>query len=167
MPISTTPRRAAYAAAALAVLAALVLPATPASAHFGQVVPAVDCVTVPVNGTYRAVFNYTSYSSSAVTVAVGTNNIVSPGGLNGSQPTRFSPGPRRAAFTTAAVPVNTVVVWKVHGNTATARSSSRSCGPQVSLPADGNGTGPVLALGASAVIAGAALLVRALRRRRA
>ncbi|GGK03163.1 hypothetical protein GCM10010123_36370 [Pilimelia anulata] len=165
--LTTPTRRLAYAVAAAAAAGAVALPAAPASAHYGQVVPAVECVTTPVDGRYRAIFSYTNYAASTTTVALGSGNAVTPSTLNGTQPTRFSPGQRRAAFTTTAVPVGTEIRWTVNGNAATARASSRSCGPQVSLPADGNGTGPLIALGISGLVTIAVLVVHKLRRRRA
>jgi len=170
--VSTTtlhPRRRQWltkvaSVAAAAALVSLAAPAAPAAATY-PVTLGVDCVTTASNGTYRAVFSYNSYATTTVHYAVGASNNVSPASLNGSQPTNFSHGLHRAAFTTAPVPVNTPVRWTVALYTATASVHSPTCGGTVSLPADGNGTGPVIALGLSLLIAGAAFTVHKLRRR--
>jgi hypothetical protein len=160
-----TGRRLAAALGAGLVL--LATTATPAFAHStalpGQLT--VDCVVAGEQGTYRAVFGYDNSSQYEVTVPVGTYNSLSPSylNLNGIQTTTFQPGAHRATFTTPALSRSESVRWTVGPLSVTASWNSRSCGPQVSLPADGNGTGPVFVIGASVALA---LIVLRSRRRK-
>jgi hypothetical protein len=129
----------------------------------------VVCIVPGSNGTYRAVFGYDS-PTTKYNIPVGQSNKLIPSSLNGSQPTKFEIGAHRAAFTTPAISNSQTVTWSVYTSyefptsSATASSASRTCGPEVSLPAEGNGTGPVVIVAVSLVVA---FLVLALRRRTA
>jgi hypothetical protein len=128
--------------------------------------PTVDCVVPASDGTYRAVFGYDNPTSYTATVPVGPYNTMDPASLNGIQPTVFTPGAHRAAFATAVVAKGKKVSWTLFGMTVTASSQSPTCGPTVSLPAEGNGIGPVLVLAGSVLLSVASLYVRQWRQRR-
>lgn len=135
----------------------------------------VDCI-IPGPGTeYRVVFGYrnngeqlvhrpvSSYpASGSTTTTSSSTNLMSLSSLNGSQVSYFEPGTRHGAFTTAVVTASSVS-WTVGGTTVTATRNSPTCGSPVSLPAQGNGTGPALVLLASLVVA--TFLLWARRRR--
>ena len=91
---------------------------------------------------------------------------MSPATLNGLQPTHFRPGNNKAVFATPAVPNSQTVSWTILGQTVTARSLNTACGPNVSLPAEGNGIGPVLVIVASVLLSLASLVYRQWRQRR-
>jgi hypothetical protein len=126
----------------------------------------MDCIVSGGNGTYRAVFGYDNYTEYTAIVAIGPYNTMNPASLNGIQPTRFTPGEHRAAFATPSVPDAQPVSWSILGLTVTATSKSATCGPTVSLPADGNGVGPVLVLVASVGLSMGMFYVRQWRHRR-
>lgn len=173
---SSRPRRARgrVTRAALVAVLALVGPVTaPGTASaVGEVRPFVDCLGKNSDGTYTAVLGYTNSSTSTVTVAVGTRNSVSPSRLDGTQPTTFGPGTKRGVLTltiTASEYLRSGPYWQVDGSVAhfgwsTARGLT-TCPSSTELPADGNGTGMVLALAAAGMVGGV-LVHRANRRAR-
>ena len=149
----------------VAGLALLALTAAPAAASQSPK-PTVDCIVPGNGGTYQAVFGYDNHAKNTVTVPVGPYNAMSPASLNGIQPTQFAPGANRAAFATPPVAGSSPVSWTLVGITVTATSQTATCGPSVSLPAEGNGIGPVLVLAGSVVLSIGALYVRQWRQRR-
>lgn len=111
-------------------------------------IPAVTCVTTAADGSYRAVFGYSYPGGTPVDVPVGATNRLSPGPMDGTQPTRFAPGDHPAAFVAPSVARNVQIVWDVLGRRATAASGHKSpeCASPVTLPTEGNSIGPVLVL---------------------
>lgn len=162
-------RVASAAAALLAAGATTVVvfapPAAAASGFTGKLT--ADCVVHGPNNTYRAVFGYDSTGSGTVRVPAGNDNALTPGHLNGVQTTTFEPGKHRGAFATGRLSHAHKITWKVGSLSATALYTSPTCGPSVSLPADGNGTGPVIALVGSIVVAAGLVALRRRRHRQA
>jgi hypothetical protein len=114
----------------------------------------VDCVLAAENNTYRAVFGYNNYAGHDVTIPVGKDNKLIPANLNGAQTIQFAVGPHRASFSTAPMPVGVDITWTVGGLSVKATADSPACGPEVSLPAEGNGTAPIFVLAASLIALG-------------
>lgn len=162
--------------AGLAVLAAAVttlvmLNSGPAAATWQSLSGEATCDCVVKNdktGQYRAVFGYANNSRQSGKIAAGENNRLEVTGLNappsskvdGAQTTTFEPGQHKAAFATGWVSKDVQVTWSVGGKRAAANWSKPTCGRDVSLPATGNGSGPLIALLGSLLIAGAAIVVR-------
>jgi hypothetical protein len=151
-----------------AVACLLVATAAPAAAQNQQpVTVSVACIVPASNGTYRAVFGYTS-PTTKYNIPVSGSNQMTPQSLDGIQTTKFDIGSDQGAFITPPIAAGQQVTWRVvtsvnfPASTATASSSSTPCGPPVSLPAEGNGTGPVVIVAASLLVT---FLVLALRRR--
>jgi hypothetical protein len=119
-----------YAAAAVAMVA-LALAASSNAA--GGLSPFVDCMAVS-NGSSGAWFGFSNTSSTAVDVAVGPNNFVSPGISFQGQPVHFGVGTYKHAF---FVPFGQSgeVVWNVNGLQANATGNSPACVDAVSVPA--------------------------------
>ncbi len=140
--------------------AVVLLDAAPAEAAT-QVRPYLSCVRVG-STSYQAVFGYSTNSKSTLSIPIGANNYMTPSSLNGVQVTQFNPGGNGAAFATPGIAIGQSVSWTVNGSRATATAQSGACGPSVSLPAGGNGTGAVLA-----VVVGLAVVVAMLAVRRA
>ncbi|WP_436530932.1 hypothetical protein [Actinoplanes sp. HUAS TT8] len=148
------------AALVVAIAAALMLNTGSAAATWKTLAgtPTCDCVLQnSKSGTYRAVFGYTSTAGSAGTIAAGDNNQVLLSGSTRSTvadvTTRFEPGTHKATFATGWLSKDTSATWTVGGKTVTANWSKPTCGSDVSLPAGGNGTGPLIALIMAGVIA--------------
>lgn len=172
--VSLWRRRAAMlSVAGVALLAAAIAgivlfnPGGPAAAHWQTMSgeTTCDCVVKDTKtNKYRAVFGYTSTSKSAGKIATGDNNKLEVTGsaskVDGVQTTTFEPGSHKAAFATGWVSKDAEVTWSVGGQTVSANWSKPTCGRDVSLPAGGNGSGPLLALGASLLIAGGAIVLR-------
>jgi hypothetical protein len=152
-------RHAVLAAIAAGTVMAggIALPAAPAAAAPSG--PTLDCI-VRSGGTYRAVFGYDNDTPDTLTVETGPDNTMSPDSLDGIQTTTFAPGHHRAAFATPPIKVNTDVSWTVLGTTVTATFKSAHCGPEVTLPAEGNGIGPVVVLGGSVLLSLGSLYLR-------
>ena len=139
-------RRGALPAASIVatIAAVLAVSGAPASADwqsFGGT-PTCDCVVQDTRtNTYRAVFGYVTDSGSSGRMASGANNRVEfSGGTAGSEvevTETFDKGTHKATFATGWLP----------------RTTQATCGKDVSLPAGGNGSGPLLAgLTAGAVV---------------
>jgi hypothetical protein len=160
---ATRPGRllSAVAAAVLAVP----LAAAPASAAVVLPQPTVDCVIVSGNW-YLVVLGYRNATAQTVSVPVGSRNRLRPAGIDGRQPTTFQPGWHPGALLTPPLPVTESVSWTIGTSTVTATAGSPRCGPQVSLPAEGNGIGPVLVLVGSVLLSVAVGAVRKRRRPR-
>lgn len=168
-------RRTAFAAGAVALVAAittaLFMNTGPAAATWQTLAgsPTCDCVVKDSStGKYRAVFGYVSDSTGTGTIAAGDNNkVVLSGGSSSTDAkvaTKFSPGTHKAAFATGWVTKDTKVTWQVGGKSVAAHWNRPSCGNDVSLPAGGNGFGPILAFLAAGAVAA---ILAVWRRRRA
>ncbi|MGY1745218.1 hypothetical protein [Blastococcus sp. SYSU D00695] len=167
-PQETRPlrRRVGRATAALAVTAAVAL--TPGAAQAApnrsgppDVVPLVDCVRVNPDGTWTAIFGYDNRTGGEVTIPAGPANQVTPRGYGTPQPTTFAPGVQHGAFSVTVVRGGGPM-WHLGATNLPARRGDTSCGPSSQLPADGNGLGGAMVLGAAGV-AGALLLGRVRR----
>ena len=125
------------------------------------VYPVLNCIQSGTNGSYTAVLGYRNTSNSTYTIT-GDYNEISPSGYNGKQPTVFKPGTYTGAF---SLPVTSGTVYWTLGTTklTISRTSTPACGKDTQMPADGNGTGAVAALGVAAV-AGTLIVKRARRR---
>ncbi|HWS35446.1 MAG TPA: hypothetical protein VN408_22245 [Actinoplanes sp.] len=168
-------RRIAFAAGAVglvaAVTAALLLNTGPAAATWQTMsgTPTCDCVVKNSStGKYRAVFGYVSTSSRSGQIKAGDNNkLVFTGGgtpAEGAVTEIFAPGTHKASFATGWVGKGTEVTWSVGGKNVAANWNRPTCGNDVSLPAGGNGLGPIIALVGAGLVFVLATLVR---RRRA
>lgn len=164
MPTSRPLRhRAGRLAATAAVVAALVLTSGAAAAAPNRsgppdVVPLVDCVTTHADGSWTAIFGYDNRTGSTVDIPVGPANRVTPRSSGTPQPTSFRPGVHHGAFQ-VTVQRGAGPMWHLGRDNLAARTADTACPPTVQLPADGNGTGLLLATGAAS-LAGAVLLLR-------
>ncbi|BBH71660.1 hypothetical protein ACTI_83450 [Actinoplanes sp. OR16] len=165
VPQSLRRRRALLAASGAALVAAiatvLVLNSTPAAATWQTFsgTPTCDCVVQDSKtNTYRAVFGYVSSASKTGKIDAGDNNKVVLSGTSKSTDakvtTRFEPGTHKASFATGWISKDTQATWKVGGKNVTAHWNKPTCGRDVSLPAGGNGSGPLLALLIAALVGG-------------
>ena len=95
-----------------------------------------ECVLDNFNGTKTAFFSYNNATAQTISIAVGntssptTRNDVSPGGPNLAQPTSFTPGITKGAFSVALS--GTSVTWSIRPlggaiSTATASAASPAC----------------------------------------
>lgn len=152
--------------AAVGVIAAVGLVLAPGTAWAGptySVVPLLDCVRTNGDGTWTAVFGYENTTQSTVSIPVGPDNKVTPTTYAAAQPTTFSPGVHHGVFT-VTVSGGGGPTWHLDRDDLAARESDGPvCPPTTQLPADGNGTGAAVALGAAGVV-GAAVLYRFRRR---
>jgi hypothetical protein len=174
--VSSLRRRAAiFCVAGVAVVAAIIAGVVlfntgPAAATWQTMSgePTCDCIRKNDKDEYQAVFGYDSTSKSSGKIARGDNNKLEIAGLNAGSSTKidgvqtdtFEPGSHRAAFATSWVPKDTEVTWAVGGKQVSANWSKPTCGRDVSLPADGNGSGPIIALALSGLIAAGAVVLR-------
>ncbi|WP_328478231.1 hypothetical protein OHA21_26640 [Actinoplanes sp. NBC_00393] len=164
MPKSLRRRGALLTATSAAVVAAivtlLVLNSGPAAATWQSFsgTPTCDCVVQDTkNNTYRAVFGYVNTSKTPGKIDAGSNNKLEfsgSGKTDGSVTTRFEPGTHKASFSTGWIAKDTKVTWTVGGKTVTATWNKPTCGRDVSLPAGGNGSGPIVALLFAGLIGG-------------
>ena len=151
--------------AAIGVIAALGPVLTPGTASAaGEITPQVNCIKrVSGDADWVAVMGYTNSSGRTVTYPLGPGNVVTPRPQDGGQTTEFRPGTVSGAFT-ITMNANEQAVWTVSGRSVTiTRNGAPDCPPGTQLPADGNGTGTAVALGAAGVV-GAVVLVRYRRR---
>ena len=170
VPQSLRRRRALLAASGAALVAAiatvLVLNSTPAAATWQTFsgTPTCDCVVQDSKtNTYRAVFGYVSNSSATGKIDAGSNNKVvlsSNSSTDAKVTTRFEPGTHKASFATGWISKDTQATWKVGGKNVTAHWNKPTCGRDVSLPAGGNGSGPILALVIAGLVGGGIYLWR-------
>ncbi len=150
--------------AAIGVIAALTTIFTPGTASAaGEVTPVVNCIMrVSGDADWIAVLGYTNSAGQTVTYLRGSENNVSPSPQNGGQPTVFEPGTHSGVFT-ITMNANETAIWTVSGRSVTIKRTGPDCPAGTQLPADGNGTGTAVALGAAGVV-GAAVLYRFRRR---
>jgi hypothetical protein len=147
------------AAAAVAVLAT---PGTAAAADAKDLTPVLECVGRNGDGTYTAVFGYQNPTRTTIRVPVGSDNQVTPDSVRATVPTTFVPGDVRGAFS-VTVDEDTPVKWHLGNDSVQARAGGKPSCPPTEMPAEGNGTGVVVALGAGGLFG--ALLLRRFRRR--
>jgi MYXO-CTERM domain-containing protein len=158
------PRRSRVAAAVLGLVLALAPTAAGAAPGTNRsappdVVPLLDCTITHPDGSWTAVFGYDNRTGARVEIPVGPANQVTPSGYGRPQPTTFQPGVRRAVFS-VTVTSGGGPMWHLGRTNLAARKGTTVCPPSTQMPADGNGTGIVVAL----VLAGAVGAV-VLRRR--
>jgi hypothetical protein len=122
----------------------------------GQVTPLVDCVRPDGTGALTAVLGYAN-SGTATEHLFGPANHLQPAPYDGTQPTKFASGTHHGVLS-VRIPAGQVS-WTLDGTTVVADAGSPACPPADELPADGNGTGPVIALLLAALI-GALVLAR-------
>jgi hypothetical protein len=156
--------------AVIGVLAALATLSTPGMASAGpgpstgSVRGIIDCYTNNSDGSFDVVMGYVSTYSGNVNIPYGADNALSPARLQGDQPARFRSGTVHGAFTItlAANEIGPQAEWALDGTVlefgAQGAFATRCPGDTV-LPADGNGTGTAVALGAAGLV-GAAVLYR-------
>lgn len=151
---------------AIGVIAALTMIFTPGAASAtGSVAPIVDCYRDNGDGTFWVVLGYSNTTARQQTYNYGTANQVYPTRLQGQQPKQFASGTVHGAWTvrlTYSEIFYQDARWVLNGTTL--RYShyvqyATVCPPTTVLPADGNGTGTAVALGAAGVV-GAAVLYR-------
>ncbi|MGY1644445.1 hypothetical protein ACI782_25365 [Geodermatophilus sp. SYSU D00703] len=171
----TTRRHPPVAVLALAALIGVLgVVAAPGTAHAEivgdtdrseppDVVPFIDCVSQNADGSWTAVFGYDNRTGSNVTIPIGPANQVTPTPTGRLQPTGFRPGVRHGVFAVTATG-ETGPMWHLGTSNLQARRTGTACPADTQMPAEGNGTGGVLALGAAGVV-GAVLLRRVGRRR--
>ena len=152
--------------AAIGMIAALATIFTPGTASAtGTVAPIVDCYRDNGDGTFWVVLGYNNTSGRQQIYNYGTANQVYPTRLQGQQPKQFANGTVHGAWTvrlTWAEIFQQDARWVLNGTTL--RYShyvqyATVCPPSTVLPADGNGTGTAVALGAAGAV-GAAVLYR-------
>jgi hypothetical protein len=148
-------------------MAALALVFTPGTAgaddrsHPADVEPIVDCITQHADGSWTAVWGYVNHTGGPVTIPVGPANKITPATLGRPQPESFGSGERHGVFQ-VTVPRGNALTWHL-GPYNVAAANARACPRGTQLPAEGNGMGTVVALGAAGAF-GAAVLYRSRRR---
>lgn len=148
---SSASRRVARWAAVPAVLAGVLLapgvasaaPADGLTPGHGQVTPLLDCVRAEGAGAFSAVLGYDN-SGTATEHLVGPENHISPAQYDGGQPTKFTSGTHHGVVTVRVT--GSSGSWTLDGTTVSFTAGSPACPPSAALPADGNGTGPVIAV---------------------
>jgi len=148
----------------LGAAAAIVVSAGPAAAAPADVLtPFVDCAVRNDDGSWTAVLGYRNPTGSGISVAEGSDNQVTPVPLGAAVPTRFEPGVHRGVFS-VRVDRGAGLMWHLGDDQLAVRQDSAdACPPATEMPADGNGTGVVVALGAAGIVG--AVAIRRVRRR--
>ncbi|MEV6343115.1 LPXTG cell wall anchor domain-containing protein [Actinoplanes sp. NPDC051851] len=163
MPVlSSLRRRGTLMSTAAVSMVAAIVTLTPGVAEASSTLngsPTCNCVVQnSKNNTYRAVYGYVNNSSSTTTIAAGSNNKLSLSGGTSSTDddvtTTFKPGTHTATWATGWLSKGTTATWTVGGQSVSANWNKQTCGSDVSLPASGNGTGPLIALVGAGLIAG-------------
>ncbi|MGY1705902.1 hypothetical protein ACI79C_15155 [Geodermatophilus sp. SYSU D00697] len=150
-------------------VAAVALVVTPGTASAtGGVTGIVSCYTDNLDGSYTVVVGYTSSYPDTVTLPLGPTNQAYPTRLQGAQPTVFKPGTHHAAFTVQITNADlwANARWELDGTVLQYNSLvsyATVCPSSTQMPADGNGSGPVIALAAAGLV-GAVAVVRSRRR---
>ena len=152
-------------AAVLGATVAVAVVTAPGTAAAAGVTPLVDCMIKNADGSHTFVLGYRNTGASAVTLQPGSPaNRLRPAHVDGVLPSRFEPGLHRGAAT-GTVDRGDGLEWQLDGQSleVTASAPPPFCPPSTEMPADGNGTGVVVALGAAAVVG--AVVARRVRRR--
>ena len=126
-------------------------------------VPVLNCTTALDHDRFQAVFGYVN-NGPEIVVPAGLFNAVYP--ADGSQPTVFRHGTHQAALVTGPTPKNRKASWQLLGVWSVAGWKQSPCGPDVTLPTEGNGIGPVLVLVLSVLASTGIGALRGRRRRR-
>lgn len=157
-------RRAAAGAlvSTAAAVAVLATPGTAAAADATDLTPLLDCVSRNDDGSYTAVFGYRNPTSTTIRVPIGADNQLTPERAGATLPTSFVPGELRGAFS-VTVDQGYPATWHLGDDDLQVRANSRPACTAAEMPAEGNGTGPVVALGAAGLFG--VLLLRHTRRR--
>jgi hypothetical protein len=165
---SGTARRVARWASVLLLGGVLLAPGVASAAPpdgltpgHGQVTPLLDCVRVEGAGTFSAVLGYEN-SGTATEHLLGAENRISPAQYDGGQPTKFPSGTHHGVVTVRVT--GSSASWTLDGTTVSFTASSPACPPSAALPADGNGTGPVIAALVAGTVGAIALQRRGRRR---
>ncbi len=108
----------------LATAAGLLLLAVPASAAPAGPVPSFTCAAANGDGTFTYFFGYSLEGTTPVTVPLGADNQVTPGGKDVGQPTVFSPGEHPQAFSTTTT--ESKLIWHL-GSTNLKADSATLC----------------------------------------
>ena len=157
-----TPRRRLAGVCAAAVLSLVALLAAPGVATGATtLIPVLNCIQAGSGSSYTAVLGYTNPTRTTY-VLYGSPNRISPSSYDGDQPHRFDPGTHNAVF---SLPISSgTVTWTLQGTTLTiSKNAAKACPGDTQMPADGNGTGIVVALAVAGALG--VLVVRRLRRR--
>lgn len=156
--------------AAIGMIAALATVFTPGTASAAtDVTPMVDCYRDNGDGTFWVVLGYQGLASGQRTYSYGPTNTVYPARLQGQQPTVFYSGTVHGVWTVKLTDDEIFrenARWILNGTTlqyARYVKYATVCPPSTQLPADGNGTGTAVGLGAAGLL-GAAMLYRVRRR---
>jgi len=160
-------RAARWVPAALLLLGVCSTPGVAAAAPpggltpgHGQVTPLVDCVVLDGADAFTAVFGYAN-SGTATQHLTGAANRITPAAYDGTQPTKFASGTHHGVFSVRVT--GTSASWTLGGSMVTSTAASAACPPSAQLPAEGNGTGPVIVLVVAGVVGVAALVRRGQR----
>ena len=121
----------------------------------GHVTPLLDCVRAEGAGTFAAVLGYDN-SGTATEHLLGAANRISPAEYDGGQPTKFTSGVHHGVVTVRVT--GSSASWTLDGTTVSFTASSPACPPSAALPADGNGTGPIIAVLVAGTVGVVALL---------
>jgi hypothetical protein len=136
-----------------------------AAAETRSVTPVIECVILHPGGGYTAVLGYDNPSTGTVTVPVGPENKITPASAVGGQPDTFLPGRQRGVFSLTVANGTPTLRWTLDGSTASVQPRESTCPPPTEMPADGNGTGLAIGLGAAGLVGW--LVVRRTQRRTA
>ncbi len=91
-----------------------------------RVTPIAECVDLNQDGSLVAHFGYQNDASSAVEVAIGGTNYMTPGAANRGQPTTFVTGRISNAFT-VTIPSTQTLTWIVGTTSAAAGIATQRC----------------------------------------
>ena len=155
-------RRAALPLVAI-VLGLQALLGAPAAGAATTLTPLLNCIQAGSGSSYTAVLGYQNPTRTTY-VLYGSTNRLSPSSYDGDQPHRFDPGTHNGVYSLAVS--SGTVTWTLRDTTLTiSRTAAKACPSDTQLPAEGNGTGAVVALAIAAAVG--ALIVRRARRRAA
>ncbi len=87
--------------------------------------PIIECATSLGGGGTRVVFGYEGHASNFVDIAVGEDNVISPGADYQGQPTQFFAGRRDSVF--AVDFPSTTAEWTLNGQTVELTLSTPTC----------------------------------------
>jgi hypothetical protein len=166
--LTRTTTRAARALLVLAVAAVALVATSGTASAAGGVSGVVSCYKDNFDGSYTVVVGYRSSYPGTVTLPFGPTNRTYPERLQGAQPTVFQPGTHHAAFTVRITNADLYANarWELDGTVLRYSSLvtyATVCPSSTQMPADGNGSGPVVALAAAGLV-GTVAVVRSRRR---
>ena len=91
-----------------------------------KITPIAECVDVNQNGTLVAHFGYQNDAASAVEVAIGQRNYLSPGAVDRGQPKTFFTGRINNVFT-VTFPSTDTITWGVGDAASSANIATERC----------------------------------------